>query len=591
LTVDDYGTFDYPVQFWQPATAGPFYVEARSNVTRSEAAGAYYDAPCPETNPTPVVTLTPTCGDPGTPVTISVSGSNFYDQYTMALVVTDYDWDPYATDAPAPYEQTEPFNSSGGTFEKDVGFTPPRADVFRVSVIVYYASNNIDSISLGRPFMLSAFFDAPCPVLEVNPYCEFVGSPPARYNLTLNGQGFLPTGPLNITYDPAGVPQVYIWDYTVNDDGTWGPIDIAPFPRAGPIDIVVRQYEYHNDAPEVVLEARVTLNVPCAAVPITLDPTCDSPQFANDGPHHWSITASGTPFVPGYPVTFEFDPNGVGLPDDEARTVIAYPDDTGLAVATLKVLARPAASYTVHAHQEAGDVVLEGSATFVSPCSIRQPRVSVDPPCAERQEGDGTYDLTITGRRFIKGYFEIAFDPAGTNQVFPWYTDENGGFNHAITVTATKRGSYAVHVGQADANGELDFGDANFAITCGDAPPPSLTITPASATPGFVILVVGENLPTSTDLYLHWDRGIGRSTPIKVTTDGSGTFEKQILVFRHDFLGPRTMTIGSTIDPLDPQPIPDVSATLLVVAGNGTPPAYDLFGGNSAPVEPIINRR
>ena len=593
LTVDDYGTFDYPIQFWQPATAGPFYAEARSNVTRSEAAGAYYDAPCPETNPTPVLTLTPTCGDPGTPVRIVVKGSNFYDQYTKALVVTDYDWDPYATNPPAPYAQTDSFNSSGGTFEQDVGFTPPRADVFRVSVIVYFASTNLDSVSLGRPFTLSAFFNAPCPVLKVNPYCEFEGSPPSRYNLTLNGQGFLPTGPLNITYDPVGVPQVYIWDYTVNDDGTWGPIDIAPFPRVGPIDIVVRQYEYHNDSPEVVLEARVTLNVPCGPVPITVDPTCNSPQFLSDAPHTWSLKASGSPFQTGpYPVTFTFDPTGPELEGDEVKSATVYPDENGFAEARLLVSARPAGPYTVYARQEVGDVVLEGSANFNSPCTTRTPVVSVDPPCVDRQAGDGTYDITISGRRFIRGLVDISFDPDSTNQTATERTKDDGSFSHPMRVTALKPGTYTVRVQQTDSNKVvLDEGTSTFAIACGNGPPPSLTITPGSATPGFVVLVVGQNLPTLATFYLYWDHGIGRSTPIRVDTDATGTFEKQVLIFRHDFMGSRTMTIGSSIDLLDPQPIPDVSATLLVVPGNGTPPAYNLFGGSSGPGEPIVNRR
>ena len=113
-----------------------------------------------------------------------------------------------------------------------------------------------------------------------------------------------------------------------------------------------------------------------------------------------------------------------------------------------------------------------------------------------------------------------------------------------------------------------------------------LRITPASGPRGFVPLVEGFGFPAQTTLELEWDFGIGASQPIKVQTDDNGNFSRQVMVFQHDFTGPRNITVR---DPANQTAYADLLAPYLVVVGTVIPPFVtdNPFG----PSDPIVIRR
>ncbi|MFE1957081.1 VWA domain-containing protein [Streptomyces sp. NPDC059479] len=74
---------------------------------------------------------------------------------------------------------------------------------------------------------------------------------------------------------------------------------------------------------------------------------------------------------------------------------------------------------------------------------------------------------------------------------------------------------------------------------------PKLTVTPAVATPGQVVLARGTDYPPGTRVRLSWSAGI-TAAGAPVTVGGDGTFEAQMLVLRKDRLGPRQLRADVT---------------------------------------------
>ena len=71
-----------------------------------------------------------------------------------------------------------------------------------------------------------------------------------------------------------------------------------------------------------------------------------------------------------------------------------------------------------------------------------------------------------------------------------------------------------------------------------------LVVTPNSTSPGFVVTVHGSGFPANKPIELRWSYGIGAAQPIEVTTDATGSFDRQVLIFAHDFIGERQVTAG-----------------------------------------------
>nr|WP_202450419.1 VWA domain-containing protein [Streptomyces sp. SID4917] len=74
---------------------------------------------------------------------------------------------------------------------------------------------------------------------------------------------------------------------------------------------------------------------------------------------------------------------------------------------------------------------------------------------------------------------------------------------------------------------------------------PRLTVTPAVATPGQVVLARGADYPPGARVRLSWSAGI-TAAGAPVTVGGDGTFEAQMPVLRKDRLGPRRLRADVT---------------------------------------------
>jgi len=131
----------------------------------------------------------------------------------------------------------------------------------------------------------------------------------------------------------------------------------------------------------------------------------------------------------------------------------------------------------------------------------------------------------------------------------------------------------------------LDQALGNFSVPCTAT---LLTISPTSASPGFVVTVHGSGFPAGKQIDLQWSFGIGAARPIEVTVGTDGSFDQQVLIFAHDFAGERDLTAGI---PGNPTAFPGAQATFLVSAGQGSPPSYSVFGGDPSDQPPIILRR
>ena len=115
-----------------------------------------------------------------------------------------------------------------------------------------------------------------------------------------------------------------------------------------------------------------------------------------------------------------------------------------------------------------------------------------------------------------------------------------------------------------------------------------LTVTPVLRAPGFVVMAHGSGFPAGKQIELQWSYGIGAAHPIEVTVGADGSFDQQVLIFPHDFAGERQLTAGTAANP---NAFPGAEATLLVGVGQGSPPAYTIFGGDPSDQPPIILRR
>jgi len=99
---------------------------------------------------------------------------------------------------------------------------------------------------------------------------------------------------------------------------------------------------------------------------------------------------------------------------------------------------------------------------------------------------------------------------------------------------------------------------------------PKLTVTPAVARPGDVVVARGTDFPPGTAVLLSWSRGITAvSAAVLVAPDG--TFETQVVILPKDLLGPRDLRARPTgYDPLH-QPV-------LVVQQSVQPPDFAARG-------------
>lgn len=77
---------------------------------------------------------------------------------------------------------------------------------------------------------------------------------------------------------------------------------------------------------------------------------------------------------------------------------------------------------------------------------------------------------------------------------------------------------------------------------------PVVTVDPGLGPLGFVPRVTGTDFPPGASVRLAWSAGIS-ATPGLVTVGADGKFQAQFLIFHHDLIGPRTVSVASVIGP------------------------------------------
>jgi hypothetical protein len=404
--------------------------------------------------------------------------------------------------------------------------------------------------------------------------------------MQVSGQGFLPGLPLTIIFDATGQAEYFYGQFQVNPDGSWGPAEIQPYARApGVYSIVIEQ---SNDSPTLHMTVtQFTVECPPPGG-VTLNPTCASPQFTGDQPQTFQLNVSGGGFQANLPVIVTFDPDGQSGPSYTPETTQVAADGGGNFSATLNVAARPAGQYRVSVEQQVNGSVIEGNVPpFSVPCAPPSAKITaLKPNCGDDVNvNPQPYSVEVVGRGFIPGFVQLVFDFDGTQELFSTSANANGRFDAKITPTARPAGAYRIAAQQADANALLDQVFASFGVPCTQT---LLVVTPNSTSPGFVVTVHGSGFPVNKPVELRWSYGIGAAQPIEVTADATGSFDRQVLIFAHDFIGERQVTAGM---PGSTNVFPGAEATLLVEAGQGSPPSYPIFGGDPSDQPPIILRR
>jgi len=544
-------------------------------VTDNAIAYANLNVPCDATLGT--IRITPDCGSPGTPIAMHVDLSNFLPALPIQVQVLDLFGGNTVYGQAGP---TVPVDPNAVSF--DFSFSVPGNGAYRVEAS--QAGAIIDSGPPGKT--ASTEFVAPCSQATLSPTCNVAGSAPNRYSIQVAGTGLLPGLPVGIIFDSTGQPEYFGGTGPVNQDGSFGPIEITPYARSpGAYDVEVTQ---QNDSP-ILHYTHATFTVECPAPgTITLNPSCAAPQFNGDQQQTLQVQVSGGGFQAGLPVTITFDPDALSGPTYTPETIQVGADASGNFSATLNVLARPAGTYRVSVQQQVNGQLIESTVPpFKVPCVVPSPKItSIKPKCGDDATiNPAPYSIEVIGRGFIPGFVQIIFDVDGSQEPFTATANTNGRFDATINPAARPAGAYRIAAQQADANRTLSQAFANFAVPCTAT---LLTVTPTNVSPGLVVTVHGSGFPAGKRIELHWSYGIGASQPIGVTVSADGSFDRQVLIFAHDFAGQRELSAATAGNP---NAFPGAQTTLLVSAGQGSPPSYSVFGGAPSDQPPIILRR
>lgn len=578
VTVGPAGAFEIPLTVTEGGSAPSQQIAAYYTdlgVTDNPIASAFLNVPCDSTLGS--IRATPDCGPANTPIAMHVDLSGFLPELPITVQVLGlFSNDPvYGQAGP-----TVPVDPNAVSF--DFTFTVPVNGAYRV--IATQQDQISESFTPAK--QATTGFVAPCSQAVLSPTCNVAGSGPDRYSIQVAGTGFQPGIPVGIIFDSAGQPEFFGGTGPVNDDGSFGPVEITPYARRpGTYDVEVTQ---QNDSP-IFHYTHATFTVECPPPEsVTLNPTCAAPQFSGDQQQTFQLQVSGGGFQPNLPVTVTFDPDGLSGPTYTPETTQVAADGSGTFFAPLNVLARPAGTYRIAVQQQVNGQVINGNVPpFSVPCAAPSPKITaVKPNCGDDVGvNPAPYQVEVVGRGFIPGFVQLVFDVDGSQEQFSTTANGNGRIDATITPSGRPAGSYRIAAQQADANAILDQAFANFGVPCTAT---LLTITPDTAAPGFVVSVHGTGFPAGKTIELRWSYGIGAAHPIEVTIGPDGSFERQVLIFAHDFAGDRQLTAATQANP---NAFPGAEATLLVSAGQGSPPAYTIFGGDPSDQPPIILRR
>lgn len=145
----------------------------------------------------------------------------------------------------------------------------------------------------------------------------------------------------------------------------------------------------------------------------------------------------------------------------------------------------------------------------------------------------------------------VTFDAGTGGQPESFATETDGFGRFGIDITPQAARTAVTYQVRAD-DFRLREATATFTVPCAAPPPPPpppttftprLVIFPPLGPPGFVTTVTGTGFPPGEPVTLQWDRGIlDVEGPKPLTSDGSGGFTRQILIFHHDVRGARVLS-------------------------------------------------
>lgn len=585
VAVQGNGTFDTTLTLTLGGPSAPdvtaYYENATPQLGGSAVAIAFVEIPCPS----PTLTLgPPDCGDPGVQLSVPALATGFQANLPVTFTVFD------GSSAP-PSTTVTP--ADGNNVTTTLVVTLPGTGVYAVQATQVPPEPTGPIILQGIATTATAYLVVPCSQLIVSPTC--VNSPSAPFPVQLIGTGFQPNLSVNVVFDPTSQPQ-YFQPVTADANGNW-TAEIDPYPRPpGTYDVIATQ---SNDSPIFhVTHATVPLTIndpqtPCPTGTLTPNPPCANPLLTGDQPRVVDLSIHGTGFAALSQLTLVFDPEDLAGPSfvpEQAPVAVGF-DGSFDARFPNGVQARPVGSYHINALDQTGALV--GQISFGMPCNPPNPRITaVKPNCGpdvNSQPPPGTYQIQILGRGFIPGAAQIVFDATGAPEpAVPAVVGDDGRLDATITPPARPPNTYHSYVEQSDALRVLYQVPFDFTVPCSTTTSPTLTISPLTVSPGFVVTVHGQGFEPGATVDLFWSAGIGANRPIEVVAGTDGSFDRQVLIFAHDFEGPRDMSAGT---PANPQAFPDATAGLLVTTGPGLPPSLNVFGGSPSDQPPIILRR
>lgn len=215
-------------------------------------------------------------------------------------------------------------------------------------------------------------------------------------------------------------------------------------------------------------------------------------------------------------------------------------------------------------------VALTSIAIVAVPISAQTPEspaaISLRPDCAPTAS-DG-YAITVSGQDFNPFTSVIVTFDAGRGgrpESFRARTDGYGQFVVDITPTRRPAGTYVV---RADDLKQREA-ETPFSVPCGGRFAPRIVFDPPIGPPGFVTRLRGVGFPPGFAATLSWTETLfGSAYPASVQVGSTGDFQLNVLIFRHDFLGPRHVTVAAA--PGGPS-YPPATAEFLVVPGRQQP--------------------
>jgi hypothetical protein len=243
----------------------------------------------------------------------------------------------------------------------------------------------------------------------------------------------------------------------------------------------------------------------------------------------------GRGFVP--PGTASVSFNGTVI-----RSDVAVAED-GTLSAPIKVDALPSGRYEVSVEQNV--TVGEGQVKpYVAAAAVTVPcgEVTVTPGCdvpAASSDGNELYRLLVRGKSFAPGSsVALTFERAGHAAVAQHVAkaDKDGKLATTFEVPRQSKGTFLVRA--TIRRGGIPT--PNFLVSALTVPcrRPTITVDPPLGRPGFLTTVTGRDFPPNARIRLSWNTGLGAA---QVRTDAKGRFRTRILVFLHDFLGPRKL--------------------------------------------------